>query len=121
MWTELPENKHNDAPKNERVFETDMPTFTTDVRMQKVPQLLATGDEKQAGGGPVEAVWWVQDTKTQWRMKGQAFVIGGTEGQDRVKEILRRRMRVVGEEKPWSWEKEVTAHFGNMNPGMRGM
>ncbi|KAI4279916.1 MAG: hypothetical protein L6R35_006000, partial [Caloplaca aegaea] len=35
MWSQLPENKHNTAPKNPRVYDSDMPTFTTDVRMQK--------------------------------------------------------------------------------------
>lgn len=31
-------------------------------------------------------------------------------------------MRVVNEEgkERWSWEKELTAHFGNLSPGMRG-
>jgi hypothetical protein len=31
-------------------------------------------------------------------------------------------MRVVDEEgkKGWSWKREVTGHFGNMSPGMRG-
>jgi hypothetical protein len=63
LWAELPENKHNNAPKNERVYQSDMPTFTTDVRMQKVWELFASSPGKaedvsqvqgSGGGGPCE-------------------------------------------------------------------
>ncbi|KAI9800279.1 MAG: hypothetical protein M1833_003393 [Piccolia ochrophora] len=139
MWAELPENKHNDAPRNERVYESELPTFTSDVRMEKVPEIFASsagkGEVSQAqgsgGGGPVEAVWWIAgDTMTQWRMKGEAFVVGPDiegEGEESsgvrtVKSELGKRMRVVkeGGEGEWSWGKELTAHFGNISPGMRG-
>ena len=139
MWAELPENKHNDAPRNERVFESDLPTFTSDVRMEKIPEIFGSSEghaksREQAqgtgGGGPVEAVWWVKDVMTQWRMKGEAFVIGpdvegeGNEssGVRTVKSEVNKRMRVVkeGGEKDWSWKTELTGHFGNVSPGMRG-
>ena len=138
MWGELPENKHNDAPMNERVYESELPTFTSDVRMRKIPEIFASsaghGDESQSqgsgGGGPVEAVWWIKEVGTQWRIKGTAFVVAGDiegEGEESsgvrtVKSEIGERMRVVkeGGEKDWSWEKELTAHFGNCSPGMRG-
>ncbi|KAF1985027.1 hypothetical protein K402DRAFT_395079 [Aulographum hederae CBS 113979] len=135
MWTELPENKHNPAEKNERVFGSDMPTITTDVRMEKVGQITGTGEEEtgkegSGGGGRVEAVWWIKegDVMTQWRVKGEAFVIGpdvgedGNEGVKMVKTELGKRMRTVneGQQADWSWEKELTAHFGNLSPMMRG-
>ncbi|MCJ1477626.1 hypothetical protein MMC13_006299 [Lambiella insularis] len=138
MWAELPENKHNDAPMNERVYESELPTFTSDVRMEKIPELFATGaghgdvDQSQGsgGGGPVEAVWWIKEVGMQWRMKGTAYVVaediegegGESSGVRTVKSQLGERMRVVtpGGEERWSWGKELTAHFGNCSPGMRG-
>lgn len=79
MWAELPENKHNDAPRNEQVFESDMLTLTTDVRMAKVPEIFASGaghgsvgqSQGSGGGGPVEAVFWVKEVGTQWRFRGE--------------------------------------------------
>ncbi|CAG8980026.1 hypothetical protein HYALB_00005200 [Hymenoscyphus albidus] len=138
MWAELPENRHNDAPKNERVYESDLLTLTTDVRMQKVPELFASsegrGDVRQSqgsgGGGPVEAVFWVKDVMTQWRIRGDAYIVGpdiegeGEEssGTRTTKSNVGERMRVVKEEgkESWSWATELTAHFGNLSPGMRG-
>ncbi|KAL9609563.1 MAG: hypothetical protein Q9167_005673 [Letrouitia subvulpina] len=143
MWSNLPENKHNTAEQNPRVYESDMPTFTTDVRMEKVGQLFASsagkaGSEEQiqgsGGGGPCEAVWWIKDKGTQWRVKGIAFVIArdieGRKGQEEssgvrtVKSEIGGSMRVVsgqeGKEGDWSWARELTAHFGNCSPGMRG-
>ena len=139
MWAELPENKHNDAPMNKRVYESEMPTFTSDVRMEKIPDIFASsagrGDKSQSqgsgGGGPVEAVFWIKDVMTQWRFKGEAFVVGqdieggGEEssGVRTVKSEIGSMMRAVseGEENAWSWSKELTAHFGNCSPVMRGV
>ncbi|TGO53634.1 hypothetical protein BCON_0120g00310 [Botryotinia convoluta] len=138
MWAELPENKHNEAPMNDRVYESDLPTFTTDVRMEKVPQFFASsqghGEVEQSqgsgGGGPVEAVFWIKEVMTQWRVKGEAYIVGqdiegsGQEssGTRTVKTKIGERMRVVKEDgkEGWSWGKELTAHFGNISPGMRG-
>lgn len=80
MWTELPENKHNDAPRNERVYESDLLTLTTDVRMAKVPEIFASSSghgnvgqsQGSGGGGPVEAVFWAKEVMTQWRFRGEA-------------------------------------------------
>lgn len=138
LWAELPENHHNEAPQNERVYESDMLTFTSDVRMSKIPEIFASsaghGDVSQSqgsgGGGPVEAVFWVKETKTQWRISGTAFVVASdvegdgdeSSGVRTLKSEVGARMRLVKEEKKdeWSWGKELTAHFGNVSPGMRG-
>ncbi|QIW99076.1 hypothetical protein AMS68_004594 [Peltaster fructicola] len=139
MWAELPENKHNDAEKNERVYESDLPTFTTDVRMNKPFEIFSSSAGKaddeslvqgSGGGGPCEAVWWVKDVQVQWRVKGTAFIVGpdiegeGDEssGVRTVKSEIGERMRVVEKNgtDTWSWTKELRAHFGNMSPGLRG-
>ena len=118
--------------------------------MLKVPEVFATsagratdtggksaqGPEERGqsqgsgGGGPVEAVWWVEDVMTQWRVKGEAYVVGEdiegeeTSGVRTVKSDVGAKMRVVkgmnGKEGEWSWGKELTGHFGNISPAMRG-
>ncbi|KAI4650366.1 hypothetical protein J4E93_002722 [Alternaria ventricosa] len=138
FWAELPENKHNDAERNPQVYQSDCPTFTTDVRMEKVGQIFATSaghaessDQVQGsgGGGPVEAVYWNADTGTQWRIKGRAFIIApDIEGDDEssgvrtVKSELGKRMRIVdeGKEGDFSWQRELTGFFGNQSPGIKG-
>ncbi|KAI9053093.1 hypothetical protein LZ554_003362 [Drepanopeziza brunnea f. sp. 'monogermtubi'] len=140
MWGELPANARNNAPRNARVYASDLLTLTTDVRMEKVPQLFASGaghgdvaqSQGSGGGGPVEAVFWVKEggVMAQWRFRGEAFVVardiegGGEEssGVRTVKSAVGERMRVVCEEGKgaWSWNTELTAHFGNLSPGMRG-
>ena len=142
FWGELPDNKHNEAPMNERNYESEMPTFTSDVRMMKVGEVFsssaghATKDSQvqgSGGGGPVEAVWWVKETGTQWRMKGEAFIVGPdiegegeqskeSSGVRTVKSEIGSRMRIVKEDgkDEWSWAKELTGHFGNNSPGLRG-
>jgi hypothetical protein len=138
FWAELPENSHNTAPKNERIFESELFTFTTDVRMQKVAELFGTSSGKadreeliqgSGGGGPIEAVWWVKEAKMQWRVRGNAFVVANdieeneeSSGVRTVKSEVGSRMREVqeGKEGDWSWKKEVDGHFGNLSPGMRG-
>jgi pyridoxamine 5'-phosphate oxidase len=138
FWAEMPDNKHQEAEMNERVYETDLPCFTTDVRMEKVPDIFATSaghglpeqSQGSGGGGPVEAMWWIKDSMTQWRMKGQAFVVGNDiegEGEESsgvrtVRSEIGARMKVVNEDgvKDWSWQREMTAHFGNLAPYMRG-
>jgi len=142
FWAELPENKHNEAPQNERNYESEMPTFTSDVRMLKVPEIFNSSaghaDRREqtvgsGGGGPCEAVWWMKETQTQWRLKGEAFVVAPdieeeteqskvSSGVRTAKSELGSRMRVVKEEgkENWSWSKELTAHFGNNSPGLRG-
>ncbi|EAT84141.2 hypothetical protein SNOG_08973 [Parastagonospora nodorum SN15] len=137
FWAELPENKHNDAERNAPIFASDCPTFTTDVRMEKVGQIFATSAghaesreqiQGSGGGGPVEAVYWITETGTQWRIKGRAYVIaddieGGEEssGVRTVKSEVGKRMRVLeeGKEGDWSWQRELTGFFGNQSPGIK--
>lgn len=131
MWGSLPTNSLNPAPRNPRLYESEMPVFTTDARMDKIADLL--GNEPASaggsgGGGAVEGVFWALKAKTQWRLRGKAYVLGPDMDEDeatprRVRESLLGRMRKVlsserGDE--WSWGREVTAHFGNMSPVMRG-
>jgi len=138
MWAELAEDERNAAPRNEHVYESDLLTFTTDVRMEKVPEVFATspgrGDASRGqgsgGGGPIEAVFWAKAAHTQWRIKGELYVVGpdiegsGEEssGVRTVKDKVGARMRVVKEEgkQGWSWKKEITGQFGNLAPMMRG-
>lgn len=133
MWAGLPENKLNKAPLNDHVYESDLLTLTTDVRMAKVPELFDTSGEGHSGadcggGGPVEAVFYVKSTMTQWRFKGKAYIVGpdiegSSPGALMVKQKVGERMRALGEAGQrdcWSWGKELTAHFGNLSPGMRG-
>lgn len=80
-------------------------------------------DLKGEKGGPVEAVYWVKDVMTQWRIRGRGYVVGGPEGKEEDlvrKEVESRMRRVEGRNGEWNWETEITAHFGNCNPGMRG-
>lgn len=142
FWAELPENKHNKAPVNEKVYESEMPTFTSDLRMLKVPEVFVSSPghaekleqtQGSGGGGPVEAVWWAKEAQKQWRMKGHAYVIGpdieedteqskSSSGVRTVKSELGERMRIINDQGvgEWSWSKELTAHFGNNTPAIRG-
>jgi len=139
FWAELAANAHNDAERNPRLYESDCPTFTTDVRMEKVGQIFATSaghaasqeqTQGSGGGGPVEAVYWIAATGRQWRIKGRAYVIADdieaaeeSSGVRTVKSEVGKRMRVVdasGLGQAWSWQKELTGFFGNQSPGTRG-
>lgn len=142
MWATLPDNPKNTAERNPHVYESDLPTFTSDVRMEKVGDLFASSEGRadrpeltqgSGGGGPVEAVWWISEVGVQWRIRGRAYVVGpdieseegkGSSGVRTVKSQVGRRMRLTeegkGKENEWSWQKEVTGHFGNCSPGMRG-
>jgi pyridoxamine 5'-phosphate oxidase len=132
MWAELPGNKYNDAPRNESVYASDLLTLTTDARMEKVFELFASSGEgrdgtQSGGGGPVEAVFYVKEAMTQWRFKGKAYIVGpdiegSSPGALIVKHRVGDRMRALTEEGlgDWSWDTELTAHFGNLSSGMRG-
>ncbi|KAI0099967.1 pyridoxamine 5'-phosphate oxidase-domain-containing protein [Nemania sp. FL0031] len=183
FWADLPVNPKNDAPLNPAgVWESDLLTFTTDVRMDKMEELWEDGinldlraargtdpgspttqkvgeelweeglaarkkgksiaevvksteEEKLAGSGGgavVEAVFWAREKGVQWRVRGRAYVLApdiesSPEGRE-VVSLLRGRMRrpssgahpARGEEAEWSFAREITAHFGNLSPLMRG-
>ncbi|KAI1352929.1 pyridoxamine 5'-phosphate oxidase-domain-containing protein [Xylaria sp. FL0043] len=192
LWAQLPVNPKNEAPLNpEGVWESDLLTFTTDARMEKMEELwdegfdldlrslgrrgtdpgspttAKVGEElweeglarmkgkspsteevpktkeqklKGSGGGAaVEAVFWVREHGVQWRVRGRAYVLApdiesSPEGRE-VVTLLKSRMRRLasspgttttashdGKEKDreWSFAREITAHFGNLSPIMRG-
>ncbi|GAP86871.2 putative zn 2cys6 transcription factor protein [Rosellinia necatrix] len=185
LWAALDPDPRNDAPRNPAgVWESDLPTFTTDVRMDKVEELwesaidldfrttrgndpsspttLKVGEElweeglarmrgkgkgetvrgtgksaderrKGSGGGAaVEALFWARQPSVQWRMRGRAYVLApdiesSPEGRE-VVALLKSRMRRPRraedrnekEEGEWSFAREITAHFGNLSPLMRG-
>lgn len=138
MWATLPENDRNPAPRNDPIYESDILAFTTDVRMEKTTEIFVSGgsdipetskDLGTGGGGPVEVVFWIPDAMTQWRIRGKAYLIAPDIESDNAKNIrnlLQTRMRAtsfqdqVSSQNSWSWSKELTRHFGNLSPGMRG-
>lgn len=128
LWASgLPPNPHNTAPKNPAVYESDLPVFTTDARTEKAAEILDTSGTVSAGmtggGGPVEAVWWAEEFGTQWRLRGTAWVLGpDVEGEHGklAREVIGAKMRRTGQEGEFSWTREITAHFGNLSPIMRG-
>ncbi|CAJ2512153.1 Uu.00g051680.m01.CDS01 [Anthostomella pinea] len=83
------------------------------------------------GGARVEAMWWAKEPSVQWRVRGRGYVLGpdveeSQGGKDAVA-ALESRMRKKkhnakeeGGQKDWSPSREVTAHFGNLSPMMRG-
>ncbi|CAK7567766.1 MAG: hypothetical protein SEPTF4163_005734 [Sporothrix epigloea] len=127
LWASLPENTRNPAPRNPAIYESDLPVFTTDVRMEKAGEITTSG-------GPVEAVWWASEAGTQWRVRGRAWLLGpeietsaGNEARAAIQKHMRRIPGAVGgssagltDSAEWSWAREITAHFGNLSPGMRG-
>ncbi|POR39090.1 Uncharacterized protein TPAR_00721 [Tolypocladium paradoxum] len=129
MWASLPVNPKNPAALNPDTYRTHLPSITTDARMDKTPELLKTpsGPEgpQSGGGGPVEGVFWAAEAQTQWRLRGRAYVIGpdiDSEAAAPLRDALAPYMRRTGATAggPWSWSRELTAHFGNLSPLMRG-
>jgi pyridoxamine 5'-phosphate oxidase len=134
LWAALPKNDKNKAPMNpEGRFTSDLLTFTTDARMDKTAEIVDTapgtelglgGASESGGGGPVEAMFWVEETGTQWRFRGTAWVIGRDIDEDAgkpVRDKVLARMRALDSAKgDWSFGRELAAQFGNLSPGMRG-
>jgi pyridoxamine 5'-phosphate oxidase len=126
----------NKAQANPKVYETECLTLTTDARMEKPEQIQQSPNEDEdaevlqetGGGGPVEAAFWIEGPKTQWRIRGDAWVLGPDVEDDskveatEAKKALGERMRVVdGKDKEkWSWAKELTYVFGAQSPDIRG-
>ncbi|PGH19545.1 hypothetical protein AJ80_03881 [Polytolypa hystricis UAMH7299] len=124
---------------NPRKFESDLLTFTTDARMDKVRQVSSSNENSVAAaggcGGPVEALFWFKEVMAQWRFRGTAFIIGANSSEESEMEArgeigkwMRKReggsvMFDDGDDgaaKTWTWEREITAQFANMSPIMRG-
>lgn len=123
FWASLPENSKNTAPLNPATYESDLPVITTDARMDKVGELVGPSKGGSSPGGPVEGVFWIPNAMTQWRLRGHAYILGpdiDSETAAGVREAVGKHMRRQGDHGDWSWSREVTAHFGNLSPGMRG-
>lgn len=131
MWASLPVNPKNPANLNPvGAYQSDLPTLTTDARMDKIPELVGSSSSSEVQGpqscrgGPVEVVFWMPKVRTQWRLRGHTYIIGPDIDEDAaapVRHSLRRWMRRGGDEAgSWSWSRELTAHFGNLSPLMRG-
>ncbi|KAG6011142.1 hypothetical protein E4U43_008491 [Claviceps pusilla] len=131
LWACLVANSKNPAALNPAMYQTDLPTITTDCRMHKVSELFSSstpaGSFLSAKGGPIEAVFWADESQTQWRIRGHVYMIGPDIDSDNaasVRESLMPYMRKIRAEEPteepWSWSRELTAHFGNVSPSMRG-
>lgn len=128
MWASLEAHPENPAKLNPDIFKTHLPVFTTDIRMEKTRDLLQAdsispgGDP--GGGGPVEAVFWAAEARTQWRLRGRAYLVGPdieTEAGNSVREAVAPYMQPKGPgQETWSWLRELGAHFGNLSPSMRG-
>lgn len=108
---------------NPPVFESDMLCFTTDARMEKLPQL-------ESSGNAIEAVFWLKDLMTQWRIKGTAYAIGDPtsnipesekESREEIMKGLRVKSHNDGNIANWTWDKAVTKYFANHSPVARGM
>lgn len=106
---------------NPPVYESDMLSFTTDIRMEKLGQL-------EESGHAIEAMFWLTDIMAQWRVKGRAYAVGGPQ-KDEAEQLSRQEaakgLRVKsdanGDTAKWTWEKAVTKYFANHSPIMRGM
>jgi len=108
---------------NPPTFESDMLTFTTDARMEKIEHLQSSGQE-------IEALFWLKEVSSQWRIKGKAFSIGNPCGEKDQQELesraaIRKALRTKShdgcEKEGWSWEHAVTRYFANHAPAMRGI
>lgn len=129
FWAELPPNPSNPAGRNPNVFKSELPAFTTDVRTSKVGDLFEADEDPElsGGGGGCEAVWWARGSLTQWRLRGQAFVIApdidsNNSGAQSARSSIAARMHNIDihAEREWSWAKELTAIFGDLSPAKRG-
>ncbi|CAH0057886.1 unnamed protein product [Clonostachys solani] len=125
MWAGMSVHPNNTAELNPCLYESDLLTITIDTRMEKTPDFFrSTANDKphSGGGGLVEAVFWAPEARTQWRIRGRAYMIGpniDSNVASPIRNIIGRYMRRTGEG-DWSWSRELTAHFGNLSPGMRG-
>jgi hypothetical protein len=127
MWASLPTHPQNPASLNPEAYESNLLSFSNDARMEKTTEILASGvtsASHSAGGAPVEVVFWVSQTRTQWRIRGRALVLGldiDSKHKEEVRELISKHMRATSPStENWTFSREITAHFGNLSPGMRG-
>ncbi|KAJ6789264.1 hypothetical protein PWT90_06429 [Aphanocladium album] len=142
MWADAKLDSRNPAPRNPNVYQTDLLTFTTDVRMEKIFEIFprsatASGSTPETlqscVGGLVEAVIWAAHAKTQWRIRGCVYMVGpdiesaaAQPVRDALSVCMRRQHPGNTKDEPeaeaetWGWAKELTLSFGNLSPIMRG-
>ncbi|PYI11911.1 hypothetical protein BO78DRAFT_413015 [Aspergillus sclerotiicarbonarius CBS 121057] len=100
--------KEQNIGLNADVYESEMIAVTTDVRMEKVGELGASG-------GVVEGVFWLAS-------EGE----GEREREKVSREVVGRGLRLKvpegegGKEEEWTWERQVDMYFANHSPAMRG-
>lgn len=108
--------------------------------MKESPKNTKDKLKGSGGGAVVEAMFWAREHGVQWRVRGRAYVLApdieSSPAGREVMALLKSRMRrlssspsspppssspqAAGEEKEWSFAREITAHFGNLSPLMRG-
>ncbi|KAL4931647.1 uncharacterized protein BDV17DRAFT_288710 [Aspergillus undulatus] len=107
---------------NPDVYESDLLSVTTDVRMKKMGQLHDSEDA-------VEGVFWFEEVSAQWRVRGRAIAIGDPEGDSNkeekasreiVQKAMRKKSDGEGDSKDWDLERQVATYFANHSPVMRG-
>ncbi|KAJ8121188.1 hypothetical protein ONZ43_g2298 [Nemania bipapillata] len=137
------------SPTTQKVGEELWEEGLARMKGKTIAEVVKTTAEKlkgSGGGGIVEAVFWARQPGVQWRVRGRAYVLApdiesSLEGRE-VMTLLKSRMRRPassssvsspgtrqgqgqgqgGREKEtdWSFAREITAHFGNLSPLMRG-
>ncbi|CUS15868.1 unnamed protein product [Tuber aestivum] len=134
LLASLPPNPQSPLSNhNPPLYTSHLPTFTTDSRMTKTSELLSTSRPGESTstwvGGYVEAMFWFESAQNQWRMRGRTYLLA-EEDVDEARAITDVLARYLvprdtgtpseGEEKKWTWKKEVQMHFANLTPALRG-
>lgn len=144
LWASLPVNAKNPAPRNPTVYESDLPVFTTDARMAKAGEIGLNGGAVEAVWWASEAQTQWRVRGTAWLLGPDVETPTGAVARAAIQKHMRRTEGAVAPSVAstaasrtaaiaaatssatttatahWSWSREVTAHFGNLSPGMRG-
>ncbi|KAI5779903.1 pyridoxamine 5'-phosphate oxidase-domain-containing protein [Peziza echinospora] len=140
FWGQIRANPHN---KLANAFNPPLPhssellTFTTDARMEKALGTLPGRRQNSGqlvtqysgGGADVECCFWVKDVQTQWRVRGECYLLSLVDiehlNEEYIAELRRRieaRFPVPSAEasKKWSYTNEILAQIANLSPVLRG-
>ncbi|RAK86394.1 hypothetical protein BO79DRAFT_271166 [Aspergillus costaricaensis CBS 115574] len=102
--------------------ESDMFTFTTDSRMEKLKELQSSNQE-------IEALFWLKEASSQWGIQGKAWVLGNPCGEMDAAEkesrsAIEKQLQPTDHQgvgdTPFDWDYAVTKYFANHSPLMRG-
>ncbi|PWY93915.1 hypothetical protein BO94DRAFT_612525 [Aspergillus sclerotioniger CBS 115572] len=104
--------KEQNIGLNPDIYESEMIAVTTDVRMEKVGELGASG-------GVMEGMFWLGEVGSSGGLGGRGLDTGEREVVGRG---LRRKEDEGGKEGDgeWTWERQVDMYFANHSPAMRG-